>query len=221
VAEAVGCSEPTARKVFAALAGEVKAEADLFGNAPVQTRTPSPEAATLPQAPTAPARSRAGRKSWKPDRFDREKVSVLIAAGMTVEQIAKVLGKAPPTIRRHFREEIETGALKKEAELIEFQYRAAKKGSVAAQNAMFDRLKRARAKEAAADFASRQAPPDAPADGPSPPRPPAHPIIPSAKIGKKEEKKQKAFDAMHDPSWGGDLVPRTMGGGPPTTETVQ
>lgn len=75
----------------------------------------------------------AGRPEFVPTTDERQKVEVLSAARMPHEDIARVLGLTPPTLRKHFRQELATGLAKKRAEAIVAMYNAAIGGNVSAQ----------------------------------------------------------------------------------------
>lgn len=188
IASAIGVSEPTARKVF--------------GDAPApKAENPDLFASTLsaPSAPRAP-RAGAGRKRWKPGHFDREKVALYVAAGMSVEDIGRVFGKSAPTIRRVFAEEFRTGAARKEAELLEAMMRGAKAGNASMAAKLDEKFARARLAETSRDFTDRQA-------NAAPPSPPQDPP-PRGPVGKKQEQQDDAVTAASDPDWQGLLQPR-------------
>lgn len=77
--------------------------------------------------------ARRGRPSFKPTRANRDKVCELLSVEMTQEDIARVIGCTVPTLRKHFREELKTGAAVKRAEVIGMLYVTAKKGNASAQ----------------------------------------------------------------------------------------
>lgn len=54
----------------------------------------------------------AGRPEFKPTKEQREEVVILIAARVAEEDIAKRLGVDAKTLRKHFRDEIDTGFAK-------------------------------------------------------------------------------------------------------------
>ena len=63
----------------------------------------------------------------------REKVKRLAARGVPQEDIAKIIGCAPKTLRRRFRQELSTGAAEANAAVAGCLLRAAKAGNVTAQ----------------------------------------------------------------------------------------
>lgn len=136
IAAEIGVSVPTLRKVFAEELKERIGEGGLFSSATDLIPTPHP-------APPRQKRSGAGgRKRYQPGDRDREKVAVLVAAGMTVDEIARAMSLSEPTLRRYYGAEIETGALRKRGEMLMALNRAALKGNVAALKeslAIFDR----------------------------------------------------------------------------------
>lgn len=126
IAEEIGISVPTLRKAFAAELKERLGDENLF----VAAGEPGPE---KQPAPPRPRRSGAGgRKRYQASERDREKVAVLVASGMTIDQIAIAMAVSEPTLRRHYAREIETGALRKRGEMLVALNRVAMKGNVAA-----------------------------------------------------------------------------------------
>ncbi|KRE02588.1 hypothetical protein ASE61_15015 [Bosea sp. Root670] len=126
IAAEIGISVPTLRKVFAEELRDRIAGGNLFAAAAEEIPP------LQPVPPKAKRPGRGGRKSYRPADRDREKVAVLVAAGMTVDQIAHAMAITEPTLRKHYRAEIETGALRKRGELLMALNRAALKGNVAA-----------------------------------------------------------------------------------------
>lgn len=126
IAAEIGISVPTLRKAFAAELRERLGGENLFAAA----GEPNPDPAPAPEKPKR--RGAGGRKSYRPNERDREKVEVLVAAGMTVEDIARAMSITEPTLRKHFGRELETGALRKRGEMLFALNRAALKGNVAA-----------------------------------------------------------------------------------------
>lgn len=74
-----------------------------------------------------------GRPPWIPTKAQRKKVEELISCGMSVEDVAHVIGVSHPTLRDRCAEEISGGRAKKRAEVIALLYRTARKGNVTAQ----------------------------------------------------------------------------------------
>jgi DNA-binding transcriptional MerR regulator len=127
IAAEIGISVPTLRKVFVEELRDRVSSGGLFGDA----------AELIPSMPPPPSarpkrRGAGGRKSYRPTDRDREKVEVLVAAGMNVDDIARAMSIAEPTLRKHYGRELETGALRKRGEMLVALNRAALKGNVAA-----------------------------------------------------------------------------------------
>jgi AcrR family transcriptional regulator len=79
---------------------------------------------------------RRGRKPYRPTQPARELVMTLVAASMTLPEIASVLDISRPTLCAHFPAELATGRAKRLAEVIEQLRRHAKGGSVAAARSL-------------------------------------------------------------------------------------
>lgn len=75
------------------------------------------------------------RPTFKPTAAQRQRVAVSAAGGMAHEEIALALGIARNTLEKHFEVELSTGAHQRRMEVLMAQFRAAKKGNVAAQKA--------------------------------------------------------------------------------------
>jgi predicted transcriptional regulator len=58
-----------------------------------------------------------------------EKVKMLASVGVRQEEIAKVLDITPKTLRKHFRRELDTGAIEANAEVAQTLYRMATSGT--------------------------------------------------------------------------------------------
>ncbi len=137
IAGEIGISVPTLRKVFVEELKDRVSSGGLFGD----TADLIP---TMPPPSDKPKRrGSGGRTPWKPSNADREKAAVLVASGMGVEQLARIFVKTEPTIRKHFAAELDTGALRKRAEVIAAMHRNALKGNVAAQKEMLAIMDRA------------------------------------------------------------------------------
>ena len=63
----------------------------------------------------------------------RQKVRTLAGFGVPQEDIAKIIGCAPKTLRKRFREELDRGAAEANAMVAGYLFASAKAGSVAAQ----------------------------------------------------------------------------------------
>lgn len=138
IADEIGISVPTLRKVFVEELKDRVSSGGLFGDATelIPTR----------QAPAAKQERRGsgGRKPYQPGDRDREKVEVLVASGMPVEDIARAMAITEPTLRKHFAGELDTGALRKRSEMLVALHRTALKGNVAAQKEAIAIMDRAR-----------------------------------------------------------------------------
>jgi AcrR family transcriptional regulator len=187
IAEEIGISVPTLRKVFAEELKERLGEGHLFAEV---------EDFSLPrvEAPAKPRRSGAGgRKSYRPTERDREKVAVLVAAGMTIEEIARAMSLSEPTLRKHFRAELETGALRKRGELLMALNKAALKGNVAALRESLAIMDRANL-EALQDAVRGKGKAEATAPSPSPP-----PV--ASEVGKKVQADIDAHGVVTQGPW--------------------
>lgn len=133
------------------------------------------------EKPARAGRGSAGRKKAVLIEEQRERVKVLLAGGMKVSAIARVLGISEPTCRKRFAAEIRTGIDQKQAAVLEAMFLSALSGSVAAQKAF---LELARLASAARDLLDRnhEEPQDAGATA-------------ASKMGKKEEAAELAKDA--------------------------
>jgi DNA-binding transcriptional MerR regulator len=138
IAEAIGISVPTLRKVFADELKDRLGEVNLFAAAASDVPPPAP-----PKQRLSPRSKAGGRKAYRPTSSEREKVAVLLAAGMSLGEIAKVLDKSEPTVRKHFAAEISTGALRKRADVLTALSRTALGGNVAALKEMLAIMERA------------------------------------------------------------------------------
>lgn len=66
-----------------------------------------------------------GRAAHEPDPVSRRQVEAMAGYGVGEEDIAKVLGVSPKTLRKHYREELDTGHVKATAKVAESLYRKA------------------------------------------------------------------------------------------------
>jgi hypothetical protein len=80
----------------------------------------------------------------------QRQVEALAAYGIPEYEIARVLAIDPKTLRKHYREELDLGATKANAQVAGFLFAAAKSGNVTAQ--IFWLKTRARWKEPPAEF---------------------------------------------------------------------
>lgn len=66
-----------------------------------------------------------GRRSHKPDPFQRRQVEAMAAFGIPEQDIARVVGIDPKTLRKHYRDELDTGQTKATAKVAESLFRKA------------------------------------------------------------------------------------------------
>jgi hypothetical protein len=74
-----------------------------------------------------------GRRSHKPDPSQRRQVEALAAYGIPEADISGVVGIDSKTLRKYYREELDLGEAKANAQVAGFLFNAAKKGNVTAQ----------------------------------------------------------------------------------------
>lgn len=190
IAEEIGISVPTLRKAFAAELKERLGGDNLFVAAGELSPAPVP-------APPRPKRSGAGgRRRYQASERDREKVAVLIASGMTVDQIASAMALSEPTLRKHYAAELETGALRKRGEMLMALNRAAMKGNVAALRESLAIMDRANLEALQGKFRKGKSDPsnDAPA-----------PTVAAESQGKKVQAEIAAHSVVTKGPWG-DLL---------------
>ena len=87
-----------------------------------------------------------GRRTHKPDPTSRRQVEAMAAYGIPEIDIARVLGVDPKTLRKYYRDELDMGETKANAQVAGFLFNAARSGNVTAQ--IFWLKTRARWKEA-------------------------------------------------------------------------
>ena len=73
-----------------------------------------------------------GRPQFQPTNEQREQCSILAAARVSEEDIASAFNISRPTLRKHFADELTTGAAQRNAGVVEQLYRTAMDGNVAA-----------------------------------------------------------------------------------------
>ena len=66
-----------------------------------------------------------GRRAHRPDAFHRRQVEAMAGYGVPERDIARVLAVDAKTLRRHYREELDTGHIKATAKVAEFLFRKA------------------------------------------------------------------------------------------------
>jgi hypothetical protein len=74
-----------------------------------------------------------GRRAHKPDLSQRRQVEAMAAYGIPESDIARVVGVDPKTLRKHYREELDLGETKANAQVAGYLFSAAKNGNVTAQ----------------------------------------------------------------------------------------
>jgi hypothetical protein len=124
------------------------------------------------------------RPSFRPTAAQRRQVAIAAGGGMSHEAIALALGLSRNTLRKHFAEELTSGAVARRMEVLRAQYRAAVKGNVAAQKAYLLHE------------------PQDPTGAGAPAKPRAAPAV-----GKKEQAQAAARQAAAGTDWD-DLLPR-------------
>jgi AraC-like DNA-binding protein len=185
IAAEIGISVPTLRKVFADELKDRLAGGNLFAAAAEEI--PAPQA--TPQRAKRPGSG--GRKRFEPQKSDREKVAVLVSSGLTVEQIARAMDLSEPTLRRAFKVELDTGAIRKRADMLVALHRTALKGNVAAQKEALAIMDRARLEQLQDEVRGKSSPKsEAPSADP---------------IGKKEQAQLDAHGVVTKGPWA-DLV---------------
>ncbi len=74
-----------------------------------------------------------GRRAHQPDPAKRRQVEAMAAYGIPEPDIARVVGVDPKTLRKHYREELDLGETKANAQIAGFLFNAARNGNVTAQ----------------------------------------------------------------------------------------
>ena len=74
-----------------------------------------------------------GRPPFKPTDEQREQVIALSSNGLPHIQISRIIGCAPKTLRKHFREELNIGKIQANAKVAGALYQSALNGNVKAQ----------------------------------------------------------------------------------------
>jgi hypothetical protein len=74
-----------------------------------------------------------GRRAHKPDPAQRRQVEAMPAYGIPEIDIAAVLKVDPKTLRKHYRDELDLGETKANAQVAGFLFNAARTGNVTAQ----------------------------------------------------------------------------------------
>src|SRR5688572_17315183 len=74
-----------------------------------------------------------GRRAHKPDPAQRRQVEAMAAYGIPEIDISAVLGVDPKTLRKHYRDELDMGETKANAQVAGFLFNSARSGNVSAQ----------------------------------------------------------------------------------------
>jgi hypothetical protein len=74
-----------------------------------------------------------GRRAHQPDPSQRRQVEALAAYGIPEADISRVVAIDPKTLRKHYREELDLGETKANAQVAGFLFNSAKNGNVTAQ----------------------------------------------------------------------------------------
>jgi hypothetical protein len=74
-----------------------------------------------------------GRRAHKPDPALRRQVEAMAAYGIPADDISRVVGVDAKTLRKHYRDELDLGETKANAQVAGFLFSAAKSGNVTAQ----------------------------------------------------------------------------------------
>src|SRR5258707_928035 len=74
-----------------------------------------------------------GRRAHRPDPSQRRQVEALAAYGIPEDNISRVIGVDLKTLRKHYRDELDLGETKANAQVAGFLFNAAKNGNVTAQ----------------------------------------------------------------------------------------
>jgi hypothetical protein len=73
----------------------------------------------------APEPRTAGRPEWEPSEEQRKTVESMSAVGVPQDDIARVVGCDPKTLRKHCKDELELGAIKANAKVSESLFKKA------------------------------------------------------------------------------------------------
>ena len=91
-----------------------------------------------------------GRRAHQPDPALRRQVEAMAAYGIPEPDISRVVDIDPKTLRKYYRDELDLGATKANAQVAGFLFNSAKQGNVSAQ--IFWLKTRARWKEAPVEY---------------------------------------------------------------------
>ncbi|MGE3990874.1 hypothetical protein [Pseudorhodoplanes sp.] len=73
------------------------------------------------------------RRAHDPDPGQRRQVEAMAAYGIPADDIARVVGIDAKTLRKHYREELDLGSVKANAQVAGFLFNSARNGNVTAQ----------------------------------------------------------------------------------------
>ena len=74
-----------------------------------------------------------GRRAHRPDPSSRRQVEAMAAYGIPETDISRVVGVDAKTLRKHYREELDLGETKANAQVAGFLFNSARSGNVTAQ----------------------------------------------------------------------------------------
>jgi hypothetical protein len=74
-----------------------------------------------------------GRRNHRPDATQRRQVEAMAAYGIPADDISRVVGVDPKTLRKYYRDELDLGETKANAQVAGFLFNSAKSGNVTAQ----------------------------------------------------------------------------------------
>ena len=74
-----------------------------------------------------------GRRAHRADPLQRRQVEAMAAYGIPEPDISRVIGVDPKTLRKHYRDELDLGTTKANAQVAGFLFNSAKNGNVTAQ----------------------------------------------------------------------------------------
>ena len=73
------------------------------------------------------------RKAHQPDPAQRRQVEAMAAYGIPADDISRVVAIDPKTLRKHYRDELDLGTAKANAQVAGFLFNSARNGNVTAQ----------------------------------------------------------------------------------------
>jgi hypothetical protein len=74
-----------------------------------------------------------GRRAHRPDAAQRRQVEAMAAYGIPADDISRVVGIDSKTLRKYYRDELDLGETKANAQVAGFLFNSAKSGNVTAQ----------------------------------------------------------------------------------------